>query len=449
MSIICGTDFSEGSLKAVRAAAHFAARQKLPLHLVHAVELGPEATFDAPRRDAEQWARGQLESMVARLAQPRVDIKTHVLTGPPDEVLEALAHKLSAKLIVVAALGQREPRNWQLGGHAERLAHRASVPVLLVRDYQPFEAWAQHKRPLRIVLGADFSRSCEQAMRWIHQLASFGSCQVTAIHLYWPPEQFERLGLAGVRSYVEPDPVVTATLRRDFAARIASTLGHVPTDIHLEPHIGGAGGRLAALANELEADMIVVGTHGRSTADRMLLGSVSHAVVHEAAMSVACVPLPDSGELASIRPPARVMVATDFSPIGDAAVSLAYSVVAPSGKVQLIHVIKERGRHPTDPRDIFIPGGSGADSEVAEAERKLQALVPPDERAPGITTETHVLMAGEAAPAICQAAERLDASIVCIGTHGRTGLSKAVLGSVAQAVIHATHRPVLLARLPI
>lgn len=446
MSILCGTDFSESSLKAVRAALHLAELHELPLHLVHVVELGPESTFDAPRRDAERWARGQLESMIARLGESRVRIEGQVQSGAPDEVLEELATKLSAKLIVVAALGQRGSESWRLGSHAERLAHRSSCPVLLVRDYQAFEAWARQKRPLRILLGADFSRSCEHAMRWIHRLASFGPCQVTAAHLYWPPEQFERLGLSGVRNLLLPDTVVTATLRRDLAARLAAALGHVPVEIKLEPHLGGVGGRLAMLATELTADLLVVGTHGRSGTDRIMLGSISHAVVHGAAMSVACIPAPAEPGLVRSGPPSKVLVATDFSEIGNAAVCLAYSVVAPAGVVQLVHVVKERGRHPTDARDIFSSAGSGAEAEVAEAQHRLQALVPRDERGQGVRSEVHVLMAGDPAEAICQAAERMDAAIVCVGSHGRTGIGRALLGSVAASVVHGTHRPVLLAR---
>jgi nucleotide-binding universal stress UspA family protein len=251
---------------------------------VHVVELGPEIAFNAPREDAERWARAQLESLIARLGESRVRIHPEVLSGAPDEVLQELATVLSAKLIVVAALGQRGSGSWRLGSHAERLAHRASCPVLLVRDFQAFEAWGQQKRPLRILLGADLSRSCEHAMRWIHQLASFGPCQVTAAHLYWPPEQFERLGLSGVRNLLAPDSVVTATLRRDLAARLAGALGHLPVEIRLEPHLGGVGGRLAMLASELGTDLLVVGTHGRTGADWAMRGSVSHSVVHQAAI---------------------------------------------------------------------------------------------------------------------------------------------------------------------
>jgi nucleotide-binding universal stress UspA family protein len=56
------------------------------------------------------------------------------------------------------------------------------------------------------------------------------------------------------------------------------------------------------------------------------------------------------------------------------------------------------------------------------------------------------ILCGQPAMAICQAAERLDVDIICLGTHGRTGLPRAALGSIAEAVLNHTRRPVLLAR---
>ncbi|WP_269744534.1 universal stress protein [Stigmatella aurantiaca] len=49
---------------------------------------------------------------------------------------------------------------------------------------------------------------------------------------------------------------------------------------------------------------------------------------------------------------------------------------------------------------------------------------------------------------IAQAAERHGADLICMGTHGRTGLARAVMGSVAQAVMARSDRPVLMVRNP-
>lgn len=448
MSIVCGTDFSEPSLRAAHVAALLAARANVRLHLVHTIELSFAEIFAEPRGTLFNWAERQLRSTAEGLRALGADVQVHLEFGAPDERLEEVAALVAAKLIIVAALGNRRPNKWQLGSNAYRLAHDAHVPVLLVRALEPFEAWVNHARPLRILLGVDLSLSSEAAMRWVHDLRVFGPCEVIAVHLYWPPEQFHRFGLAGVRSYVEPDPEVTKTLQRDFSTRLSAALGATPIKTRLEPHLGRIGDRLATLATEEHVDLVVVGSHGRNAAGRLLHGMTSHDVIHWAGMSVACVPAPGLTDAASAPRFANVLVATDFSPTGDSAVPLAYSIVADGGTVHMVHVVKEGSRRTTDPRDIF-PAASTETEVQAAARQQLLELIPGKTLGTNKVTQLHVLESNDAAQAICQAAERLDAGVLCIGTHGRTGVSKAVLGSVAQSVLSGTRRPVLLARKPV
>ena len=64
----------------------------------------------------------------------------------------------------------------------------------------------------------------------------------------------------------------------------------------------------------------------------------------------------------------------------------------------------------------------------------------------GITTHVSVIEGGEAATAIAQAAERMDADAIAIGSHGRGGLARAVLGSVAESITRHASKPVLVVR---
>jgi nucleotide-binding universal stress UspA family protein len=447
MSIVCGIDFSEHSMQAARSAALLAARGKVPLHLVHAIELSSEEVFVEPRAGLTSWAERHLQAAAERLASTGAEIHVQLEYGPVDERLQEVAAKLGASLVVVAALGRRHAGKWQLGSHAERLSQRSHTPVLLVRSSDPFDAWARDERPLRVLLGVDRSLSAEAATRWVGELGKLGRCEVTAVHLYWPPEQFQRLGLAGVRSYVDPDPEVTRTLERNFSTQLGDALGAMPVQMRLLPHLGRVGDRLAALAIEEHADLVVVGSHGRSPRERLLHGSVSHDVVHSAEASVVCIPAPAFSHAVTPAKLTSALVATDFSPTGNAAVPLAYSVVGDGGTVHIVHVVKERGHHPTEPRDIF-PSDAADSEEQQKARSQLLELVPHG-TAGNRTTLLHVLESSDAARAICQAAERLNAGLICVGTHGRSGLAKVALGSVALSVLSGTQRPVLLARKPV
>jgi nucleotide-binding universal stress UspA family protein len=443
MSILCGTDFSEPSARALTAAAHLAVRMQVPLHVMHAIE----STAAPDELDAEMRTtlERKLTVKTERLRELGARVQVHVKVGPPDESLLALARELDTQLIVVGALGRREPGRWQLGSHADRLAQRTHVPVLVVRNTDPFDAWARPQRPLRVLIGADLSRSTEAVADFLHTLRRAGPCDVTAVHLYWAPEQFQRLGLGGVRSFVDPDPEVTRTLVRELEARLASAEDGSTLKVRAEPHLGRVGDRLAVLATREEADLVLVGTHDRDLVGRLWEPSVSRGVLHCAETSVVCVPLPHvDPQDSEIKPLRSVLVATDFSRIGNTAIPLAYSLLAPGGTMHLVHVTtpSPRGR-PLDPRDIFPANPSVQRGELVE---QLRRLIPTNARE--FDTQVHVLESDEPALAICQGAERLGVDALCLGTRGRSGLTRAMLGSVAQTVLAQSQRPVMLAHQP-
>jgi len=112
--------------------------------------------------------------------------------------------------------------------------------------------------------------------------------------------------------------------------------------------------------------------------------------------------------------------------------------------MHLVHVATptQRGR-PLDPHDIFPASPSTQRGELVE---QLRRLIPTN--ASGFDNQVHVVESDEPALAICQAAERLGVDALCLGTRGRSGLSRAVLGSVAQTVLAQSQRPVMLAHQP-
>lgn len=447
MPIVCGIDFSQPAARARRAAAVLAEHMQLPVHLVHAVEL-TAAEQDDPIptqrvREAEARLRREVDHLLAMGCKAQIDVQVRV--GSPDETLLAYAREQAAQLIVVGALGHRAPGRWQLGSHADRLAQCSHVPVLVVRDPEPFRSWLKDARPLRVMLGADLSHSSDAAMGFIRELRKLGPCDVTAMHLYWPPQQFARLGLGGVRSYLDPDPQVTETIVRELEQRLSSEQETSPR-VRTQPHLGRLGDRLAVLAVREQSDLIVVGTHARGAMGRLWEGSVSRDVLHCASSSVLCVPRPAADAPALGPRMQHVLVATDLTSVGNAAVSLACSLLELGGTLHLVHVVPPTAAaHALTATDIFR-AGSGSDTEHGAAVEQLRRLIP--DHTTAYTTQCHVLESQDPALAICQAAERLDVDAICLATRGRNALMKAMLGSVATAVLSQSKRPVLIAHQP-
>ena len=136
----------------------------------------------------------------------------------------------------------------------------------------------------------------------------------------------------------------------------------------------------------------------------------------------------------------KVLVPTDFSPAGKHALELATSLARDGGgSLVIIHV--------EEPPLAY--GGGELYSGVQEPDREelrkaLAAVAPTDPKVPCV----HKLLVGDPAAAIIQVAESDGVDLIVMGTHGRTGLSRLLMGSVAEAVVRRAKCPVLTVKQP-
>ena len=146
------------------------------------------------------------------------------------------------------------------------------------------------------------------------------------------------------------------------------------------------------------------------------------------------------------RGPGPVVVSTDFSEVGDAAIPHAFRAAQERGaSVTLIHVLDAR---PT-PNPLYahyypIPTPDQIQKAVAEADAALRARVPEAYR--GSVPFESVVTEGAPAQQIAELAEERGASLIVIASHGRSGLLRLALGSIAERVIREASCPVLVVR---
>ncbi|MBL9190161.1 MAG: universal stress protein [Opitutaceae bacterium] len=439
--VLCGTDFSPSANSAANAAAALAKRLGARLDLLHVAALPTDP------RTVEK-----LEAEAARLRQLGAEVKANVINGLPDEELVARAEARACQLMVVASLGKRATERWVLGSVSERAAERSPVPTLVVRDGASIEAWARGERPLKVFVAFNFTLTSDAALNWVKELQAIGACEVIVGYVDWPPEERTRLGGEGPLPLTGNPAHVQAVLERDLRVRAEGQLGTDSFRVRVEANWGRADVRLAEMAREEGADLVVVGSHQYRGFERMWHGSVSRGLLHGSVTNVVVVPLAAAHERGPsvARPVQRVLVSTDFSSWSNHAIPRAYSFVPRGGTVHLVHVI-----HPH-----ALPGGEFMQSRhdtafqgnheelVKSCAAKLRTLIPAEAEGLGVRTEVTVIEHRDTATGIVQAAERLGADVICIGTHGRTGRLKTLLGSVAQHVMALSERPVLIVRPP-
>jgi nucleotide-binding universal stress UspA family protein len=285
-------------------------------------------------------------------------------------------------------------------------------------------------------------------LRFVAGLRRAAPADVTFVHLYWPIGEYERLGLPGRRELFEADPDVVRNLEPALRAKLAGVAGLGEVSLDVRPAWGEPASNLLVAVEEREADLLVVGAHERQGLSRLVSGSIARRLARQSRyVPVAIVPAepPVAAKPATVPSIRTVLAVTDRSALGDAAIAHAYGLLrGRGGFVELCHVHERALPSPTYAYDR--PEQRLTDIERARLSEDLRALIPAEATELGITTRVTIVDGGKPAEAIVQASERLAVDVIVMASHGRGGLARALMGSVAQEVVQRARRPVFIVR---
>ena len=438
--IACGTDFSAAAVEATDIAAEMARRLGVKLLLLHVQEFRGLAVTDPGLFEQVVVSRRQeLHRHAERLRKSGTDVDARVLSGSIFNELVDAALAANARVLVVGAVGHGLARRLLLGSVAERVAKTSAIPTLVVRPGSRLGSWLRGEHPLKILAGYDFSAAGDAALLWLSQMQELGECEINVVHVDWPPAEARRIGYHGPLPLTKNPEEIQNLVERDLLERVAMVLPPEQVSITVEPGWGHVEGYLFDRAHREKSDLLVVGTHRRHGLGRLRFGSVSRAVLHHSTITVAVVPPADEHKAPAMPKLRRVLVATDFSDLGNKAVAYGCAVTQRGGILKLIHIVE-----PTN-------GSASAAHQARPAKgnpkfaTQMRALVPAGV-AKHVDIQEEIIEDANTAQAIAQEAERFGADAICLGSHGRKGLAKTFLGSVAQGVMTQTKRPVLIVR---
>lgn len=287
--IVAGVDLSPESILAVEQAMAVARHQGAELVLVHvgAVPEAPEGLPPSMRATASHYRamlndrlaedRAGLEALRQRLIGQGVQVSHVIVDGYPDTALAEAAGSIGAGLVVVGTHGRTGVRRVLLGSVAEKTVRLADTSVLVVRG----AAVAGGFR--RIVVGSDFSPLAETAIARAVAMAAPGA-RIEVVHAWNVPADVSPEGslaaaLADLRGSLSDD-----TLRA--GGELCAAWKARGADLNFRSIEGAPDAALHDAAIELDADLVVVGSHGRRGLRRWLLGSVAEAIVRHAPCSV-------------------------------------------------------------------------------------------------------------------------------------------------------------------
>ena len=293
---------------------------------------------------------------------------------------------------------------------------------------------------MRVLLATDASDCAEVALDLV---AAVEWPAASTIHLL-------QAVATGTLVFGGPWPPVTPVDQADIEADIRQRAQeHLDTAARrlerpgLSTETSVVGGRAAdvihAQAKRLGTDLIVVGSRGHGTLESMLLGSTSSEVVDHASVPVL---------VARARAMGSVVFAYDGSGCAeDAAAFLISSGIFADARIHVVSIADAAPPHWTD---MGLTGADAAADSFAHAAEPSRSQHQQLARTMAERLQTVGLDArperrdGDPAEQIVRAADTHGAGLIVVGTHGRTGLRRLLMGSVARNVLHHAHCSVLV-----
>jgi nucleotide-binding universal stress UspA family protein len=286
-AIIVGTDGSDHGRRAVEWATEEAARRGLPLRILFAeapwlYDMPVDPRAGAVRKWLLAGGREVLDQAVAtaRERDAEVDVTAEAVPGPAARAL--LEEARGAAMVVLGGRGNGMSAGTLLGSTALQVVTHTPVPAVVVRALEP----AVRRE---VAVGVDGAEASGPALGFAFEEASLRGARLRAVHVWSHPAS---AGPWTMQPLVYDPRIVAEEETRVLEESVAPWREKYPDVEVVAEVVHGTPVRILGGVSA-RADLLVVGTRGRGGFTGLLLGSVSHAVLHHAHCPVAVVPSVD------------------------------------------------------------------------------------------------------------------------------------------------------------
>jgi nucleotide-binding universal stress UspA family protein len=275
-SVLVATDFSAAATRAVERAAQLPIGPGSALTVLHVLPAGcrPEERADAEHRLGDVMSA--VFDAAARAGRKELDAFPRLVEGTPFVEIVRTAHHGRNDLVVVGRHGRRTFRELLLGSTAERVIRKGDTSILVV-------AGAPAGPYVRPLVAVDCSDAAGRALELAWRLAAVQALEVVVAYELVPEGAILRAGFSdedALRHRLDARRAAEAALDSFLGGREPRT----PTTVVIRE--GDARRVILDVAGEQDADLLALGTHGRSGLAHVLLGSVAEAVIRAAGCDV-------------------------------------------------------------------------------------------------------------------------------------------------------------------
>ena len=279
-----GSPLAETVLPFVAELAHRAGSRVTLLNVTHVPEDivpggGPGVAEVIERNQGR--ARDYLREQESRFRQAGIKVASEVVVGDTARAILEYGQKAKADLIALATHGRSGMQRWQHGSVADELLHTTTLPLLLIRPGNGWDAVPHDVR--RIVVPLDGSSLAEAALPIAETLAGRLEVPLVLLRVIEP---------VGLDFLVDPTGTVylnyqgildsLRTAAEEYLAGVRSRLLGKQLEVERNVSIGMPARTIETYLHQHPGSMLVLATHGRSGLKRILLGSVARQLVQHA-----------------------------------------------------------------------------------------------------------------------------------------------------------------------
>jgi nucleotide-binding universal stress UspA family protein len=293
-------------------------------------------------------------------------------------------------------------------------------------------------RITRVLCPVDFSEISQHALDHAAAITGWYEAQLTVLFVF-----------ANLPTMDLPPLVLEEADRKRLMSDLRRMAAAVPRDSSVEFRIEEAGyihEEVLAQITATHADLVVIGTHGRSGFQRLFLGSVTEKVIRKATCPTLVVP-PRARDVPAGSPIQfrRILCAVDFSESSLDALALAINMAQEAdAQLTLLHIVELPPVLSEEPTMPALDLSRVRETAAGDARRRLHELIP--EQARTYCTVDTAVVEGRAYREILRHATERQSDLIVMGVHGRGTLDLLVFGSTTHHVIRTSACPVLIVR---
>ena len=280
-TILVATDFSDTAKAGVDWAIELAGALDARIELIHALLVPSRATDFVPSppdftEALQEAASGRLNEITGRVKEMGIEVTSELKLGVPSQVILDSAAEKKADLIVIGTRGLSGLRHLLLGSTAERVVQHSECPVLTVHPGDT----DKHRAINTILVPTDFSRDAESAyLAALSLLGSEPNAKIVLLHVYHLPYEYTAYGT--IPTSIDYFKDVEGAAEERLAA-LAEELRQQGFNVETLAREGFPPEVILAEAETANADLIAMGTHGRTGLAHLVLGSTAERVVQRA-----------------------------------------------------------------------------------------------------------------------------------------------------------------------